>query len=94
MTANRAGWFEAFQNFVQFYPKLSATIAFSTMAAAGRMIPTSRPTTIDSVIEKPVRQVTTSARIPATKRVTNARKKSKLAPRKMAKRMSSRRKAA
>ena len=33
--------FEAFKSFVEFYPKLGATIAFGTMAAAARMIPTS-----------------------------------------------------
>ena len=33
--------FEAFKSFIEFYPKLGATIAFGTMAAAARMIPTS-----------------------------------------------------
>jgi hypothetical protein len=41
MTANRVTPFEAFKSFVEFYPKLGATIAFGTMAAAARMIPTS-----------------------------------------------------
>jgi hypothetical protein len=41
MTANRVTPFEAFKRFIEFYPKLGATIAFGTMAAAARMIPTS-----------------------------------------------------
>lgn len=44
MTDHRADWIETFTSFVQFYPKLSATIAFATMAAAGRMLPVPRPT--------------------------------------------------
>jgi hypothetical protein len=41
MTANPVTAFEVFKSFVEFYPKLGATIAFGTMAAAARMIPTS-----------------------------------------------------
>jgi hypothetical protein len=41
MTTNRVNPFEAFKSLVEFYPKLGATIAFGTMAAAARMIPTS-----------------------------------------------------
>jgi hypothetical protein len=41
MPANRANWYETFESWVQFYPKLSAAIAIETMAAAGRMIPSS-----------------------------------------------------
>ena len=41
MSANRVTPFEVFKSFVEFYPKLGATIAFGTMAAAARMIPTS-----------------------------------------------------
>ena len=41
MTANRVTPFEVFKSFVEFYPKLGATIAFGTMAAAARMIPIS-----------------------------------------------------
>ena len=35
-------------SFVEFYPKLGATIAFGTMAAAARMIPTSGAATSDA----------------------------------------------
>ena len=42
MTENRANWYEIFESCVQFYPKLSAAIAIETMAAAGRMISSSR----------------------------------------------------
>jgi hypothetical protein len=41
MIAKRVTPFEAFKSFVEFYPKLGATIAFGTMAAAAKMIPTS-----------------------------------------------------
>ena len=41
MTANYVNPFEVFRSFVEFYPKLGATIAFGTMATAARMIPTS-----------------------------------------------------
>jgi hypothetical protein len=41
MTANYMSPFEAIKSFVEFYPKLGATIAFGTMAAAARMLPTS-----------------------------------------------------
>jgi hypothetical protein len=41
MTANNVTPFEVFKSFVEFYPKLGATIAFGAMAAAARMIPTS-----------------------------------------------------
>ena len=94
MSVNRGGWFEAFQTFSQFYPKLSAAIAFGTMAAVGRMIPTSRTspipnrTTNDSAEVKPLRQATATAP-PASKRVGNARK-----TRKSFKRASSRRRKA
>lgn len=41
MTTNYVTPFEVFKSFVEFYPKLGATIALGTMAAAARMIPTS-----------------------------------------------------
>jgi hypothetical protein len=40
MTADRA-WFEMFESYAQFYPKLSVAIALGTMNAAARMIPQS-----------------------------------------------------
>ena len=42
MTVNYVTPFRVFKSFVEFYPKLGATIAFSTMAAAARTIPTQR----------------------------------------------------
>lgn len=42
MTAKRANWFEAFESIVQFYPKMTAIIVFSSMAALGRMMPSNR----------------------------------------------------
>ena len=44
--------FEAFKSFVEFYPKLGATIAFGTMAAAARMIPTSGAAISDAPEQK------------------------------------------
>jgi hypothetical protein len=41
MTANRVNWYETFESWAQFYPRLGAAIAIETMAAAGRMIPSS-----------------------------------------------------
>jgi hypothetical protein len=38
MNNARANWIDTFSSFVQFYPKLTAAIAFGTMAAAGRMV--------------------------------------------------------
>lgn len=42
MANERSSWFEAFTGLVQFYPKMSLSIAFATMAAIGRMMPTTR----------------------------------------------------
>jgi hypothetical protein len=39
MTATHVTPFEMFKSLVEFYPKLGASIAFETMAAAARMIP-------------------------------------------------------
>ena len=94
MTTYRAVWFEAFRDFVQFYPKLSATIAFSSMAAAGRMIANGRPAIDGSDKGTLARQVTASAALPVTTRVRKAHKPSKHPVRKSAKRVSGRRKAA
>jgi hypothetical protein len=41
MDMNRVTPFEAFRSFIEFYPRLGATIAFGTMAVAAKMIPTS-----------------------------------------------------
>jgi hypothetical protein len=40
MTVSYVAPFRVFKSFVEFYPKLGTAIAFSTMAAAARMIPT------------------------------------------------------
>ena len=48
MIANRANWYETFESYVLFYPKLSAAIALETMAAAGRMIPSNTRTIGDT----------------------------------------------
>ena len=87
MTANRANWFEAFQSFVQFYPRLSATIAFGAMAAAGRMIPSTNRRSNENA-----RQLVISAAV--AKPRSTARKPVKRVARKPSKRTTSRRKAA
>jgi hypothetical protein len=94
MTAYRAVWFEAFRDFVQFYPKLSATIAFGSMAAAGRIIANSRPAADRSDKGTLVRKVAAPAALPVTTRVSKAHKPSKHPAIKSAKRTSGRRKAA
>jgi hypothetical protein len=42
MNSERANWFDAFQSYVQFYPRLTATMALNAMAVAVRMIPAAR----------------------------------------------------
>jgi hypothetical protein len=39
MTVYRANWFDTFRDLVQFYPKLSASIVFGSMAAVANMLP-------------------------------------------------------
>jgi hypothetical protein len=85
MTAYRAVWFEAFRDFVQFYPKLAATLAFGSMAAAGRII-ANNPAAVDGSAA--------SAALPVTARKIKAHKPSKHPARKTAERTSGRRKAA
>jgi hypothetical protein len=94
MTAYRAVWFDAFRDFVQFYPKLTASIAFGSMAAAGRIIANSRPAIDGSDKGTLVRKVDAPAARPITTGVSKARKPSKHLARKSAKRASGRRKAA
>ena len=94
MTANRINWFEALEGFVQFYPKLTATIALGAMSAVARMIPgnglgvNNAP---PSVMQAP--RLVASAKSSATKRRTG-RKTSKPAARKVSKWTGRRRKAA
>jgi hypothetical protein len=94
MTAYRAVWFEAFRDFVQFYPKLSASIAFGSMAAAGRIMANSRPAREGADKGALVRKAAVPAALPITTRVRKAHKSVKHPARKAAKRMSGRRKAA
>jgi hypothetical protein len=90
MTANHVTPFEAFKSFVEFYPKLGATIAFGTMAAAARMIPTSAAISDAPQIAKGPQLVST-ANISSHRRRSTAHKKT---PRKTSKRATGRRKAA
>jgi hypothetical protein len=79
MTANRANWYETFESYALFYPKLSAAIALETMAAAGRMIPSNSRAigdtaatlveTTPSILLSPARHT--------KKRATNGRKTAK-----------------
>jgi hypothetical protein len=75
MTDHRVDWIETFTSMVQFYPKLSATIALSTMAAASRMIPIIRP--MADVIEEapPLIKATPAKRV--AKKAKPARKATK-----------------
>jgi hypothetical protein len=77
MTAKRVNWFEVIGAFVQFYPKMTAIIAFSSMAAVGRMMPSSREA-VSVIPAKPVEapRVVKPA-IRSTKRRSTAPKTSK-----------------
>ena len=76
MNNARANWIDTFSSFVQFYPKLTAAIAFGTMAAAGRMVSASQST--NGVAE--------SERIPHVAPPKTARRPAKAAKRKKARR--------
>jgi hypothetical protein len=94
MTANHVTPFEAFKSFVEFYPKLGATIAFGTMAgtmaAVARMIPTSGAAISDTpqIAKGPV--LVSPANISSPRKRSTTHKK----PRKTSKRATGRRKAA
>jgi hypothetical protein len=89
MTVNYVTPFRVFKSFVEFYPKLGAMIAFGTMAAAARMIPTSGAAISDPPqIEGP--EVVSPANNSSPRKRSPARK----VPRKTSKRATGRRKAA
>ena len=90
MTANHVTPFEAFKSFVEFYPKLGATIAFGTMAAAARMIPTSGAAISDPPQIAKGPEVVSPANNSSPRKRSPARK----TPRKTSKRATGRRKAA
>jgi len=74
VNANPTTPFEAFANTVQFYPKLTASIAFGVMAAFGRMMPISRrdnEETADAATHSP--QMTASSTIRRSKRTLTRR---------------------
>jgi hypothetical protein len=85
LTAHRATPFETFANIVQFYPRLTASVAFGVMAAFGRMLPSSgrvneapaapprsSQTMASPAIERPKRTI---ARRPSAKRARTSRTK-------------------
>ena len=86
--------FGVFKSFVEFYPKLGATIAFGAMAAAARMIPTSGAAIGDAPQAKLPELV--SPRKPSTAHQSSPRKRSTAhkTQRKTSKRATGRRKAA
>ena len=90
MTANHVTPFEAFKSLIEFYPKLGATIAFGTMAAAARMIPTSGAAISDAP------QIATGPELVSSVNISSHRKRStaRKTPRKTSKRAKGRRKAA
>jgi hypothetical protein len=94
MTANHVTPFEAFKSFVEFYPKLGATIAFGTiagtMAAAARMIPTIGAAISDTPKIAKGPEVVSPANISSPRKRSTAHK----TPRKTSKRATGRRKAA
>jgi hypothetical protein len=98
MAANYVNPFDAFKNFVEFYPKLGAAMAFGTMAAAARMIPTSGAPIIKAPQVASGPQPVTPANNSSTrKKGPSARRKQsspRKTPRKASKRSMGRRKAA
>ena len=52
MTANNVTPFEVFKSLIEFYPRLGATIALGSFAAAARMIPTGSAVISDVPPEK------------------------------------------
>jgi len=92
MSEKRANWFEMIGTFIQFYPKLTAMLAFSSMAALGRMMASKSEAAriaAPKFVEAP--QLVTPA-IRTTKRRSTAHKASKRV--RPAKRTNARRKAA
>lgn len=90
MTANHVTPFEVFKSFVEFYPKLGATIALGTMAAAARMIPTNGAAISDTLQTAKGPELVSSANISSPRKRSTAHK----TPRKASKRATGRRKAA
>jgi hypothetical protein len=100
MAGNHVTPFEVFKSFVEFYPRLGATIALGAMAAAARMIPTSG-TAIDDAPQAKGPELASPANISSPRKRTTAhpsssRKRStaQKTPRKTSKRAPGRRKAA
>ena len=102
MTVNHVNPFELFKSFVEFvdfYPKLGATIAFGAMDAAARMIPTTNGA---AMVDAPKARLSefvspaniTSPRKRSTPHQSNRRRKRSAHTRKTSKRMTGRRKAA
>ena len=73
MTANYLTPFEVFKSFVEFYP-LGATIAFGTMAAAARMVPTGDVAISDAPEAKGPEPVS-PANIPTPRKQSGPRKR-------------------
>ena len=102
MTANPVNPFEVFKSFVEFYPKLGATIALGAMAAAAKMIPTSSGVISATPQAKGPELVSPPANIPSPRKRSAARKPpssrkrstAKKTPPKTSKRATGRRKAA
>ena len=90
MTFNYITPFRMFKSFVEFYPKLGATIAFGTMAAATRMIPTTRAAISDTPQIAKGPELVSPAKISSPQKRSTAHK----TPRKTSKRAKGRRKAA
>ena len=89
MTASRVTPFEVFRSLFEFYPRLSANLAFGSMAAAVRMLPISGSASeVPPVARAPARVA------PATNARPRKRKTVQKASRKTTKRASGRRRAA
>ncbi len=85
MTAVNVTPFGVFKSFVEFYPRLVATIAFGNMAAAARMIPTAaavRMAATDGAATSDAPQTTEGSELVAPANNSSPRKRNNSSPRK------------
>ena len=85
MTLSYVTPFRVFKSFVEFYPKLGAAIAFSTMDAAARMIPTAagvRAASTDSAAISDAPQVAKGSELVAPGNNSSPQKRNNSSPRK------------
>jgi len=75
MTTNPVTPFRMFKNFVEFYPRLGATIALGAMDAATKMIPTSRAGVSDEPREERRPELVTPPKISGPQKRSSSRQR-------------------